>query len=108
MDKAEIEKIRTLQALMREGRRRAKEKGLAFTLKLKDLHIPDECPVLRVKMERNKGHVNTNSPTLDRIDSTLGYIPGNVRVISWRANNLKSNLTLEQLERMVAYVKGEV
>jgi hypothetical protein len=38
------------------------------------------------------------SPSLDRIDNALGYVKGNVRIISFRANALRSNATLEELQ----------
>lgn len=38
-----------------------------------------------------------NSPSLDRIDPTKGYVPGNVQVVSFLANRAKSNLSDAQL-----------
>ena len=40
---------------------------------------------------------NSFSPSLDRIDSTKGYVPGNVWVISNKANRMKSNAAAEEL-----------
>ena len=37
-------------------------------------------------------------PSLDRIDGAKGYVKGNVRVISHRANMLKNDATIEELE----------
>jgi hypothetical protein len=41
-----------------------------------------------------------NSPTIDRIDPRLGYVPGNVHVVSHRANRIKNNATLEEFEKI--------
>ena len=48
-----------------------------------------------------------NSPSLDRIRPQLGYVAGNVRVISNRANHLKSNGTISEFEAVLAYMKRE-
>lgn len=45
------------------------------------------------------------APSLDRIDSSKGYISGNVKVISKRANAIKNDATLEELLLIVEYVK---
>lgn len=46
--------------------------------------------------------------SLDRVDNNLGYIPGNIRVISRKANLLKSSLTLDVLEKLIQYIKSEI
>ena len=47
-----------------------------------------------------------NSPTLDRIVPELGYVPGNVAVISWKANRLKGNNTDPELfEKVAKYIR---
>lgn len=82
---------------------RAKKKGIVFDLKPEDIVIPDVCPVLGIKMER--GGAQWNSPSLDRFDNSKGYTPDNVRVISSRANQIKSDATAEELLRVLAYVQ---
>ena len=41
--------------------------------------------------------------SLDRADNSRGYVKGNVVVISWRANDLKSNGSADELEAVAAY-----
>jgi hypothetical protein len=54
----------------------------------------------------NEGRPQRNSPSVDRIDNTLGYTPDNVCVISHRANQLKRNASLDELKRIVAYMEA--
>lgn len=91
-----------------EARKRAKEKGLEFTIQPSDITVPDVCPVTGLTMERNRGKLDDNSYSLDRIDSNKGYIPGNVAVISSKANRIKNNFSLEELEKLLTYMKGVV
>ena len=46
-----------------------------------------------------------DSPSLDRLDSSLGYTPENVWWISYRANRLKNDSTLEELEKLVKAIR---
>jgi hypothetical protein len=72
---------------------------------MKELTIPTHCPVLGIALKHNTARRLDNSPSIDRIDSSKGYTKDNVRVISWRANKLKNNGTLEELEAVVRYMK---
>lgn len=83
---------------------RATSKGLEFNISLDDVVIPSLCPALGVKMVAN----TDTAPSLDRIDSSKGYIVGNVAVISTRANYLKGNATVEELQKVLDYMKGFV
>lgn len=78
---------------------RAKTNGIAFDLTTADITVPDECPVLGIKLvTTNQGQgYHVNSPSLDRIVPELGYTSGNVRVISARANLLKNDATAHEL-----------
>lgn len=76
---------------------RSKRNNFAFNLEKSDIIIPKLCPILRIPLFINDNHIGDNSPTLDRIKPELGYVKGNVMVISNRANVLKSDATLDEL-----------
>ena len=83
--------------ILGEARRRAREQGIPCELTKEDVVIPQICPVLGLVLQVNVGRAKDNSPSLDRLVPALGYIRGNVRVISFRANTLKSNATAAEL-----------
>lgn len=76
----------------------AKERGFEFNLTPEDIFIPEYCPFLGVKIETdyNKNN-NDNYYSIDRIDSSMGYIKGNVQIISRLANAMKNSATKDQL-----------
>lgn len=90
---------------------RAKQYGIEFTITRDDITIPSHCPVLGIELffkeaSDSKKVKNPNAPSLDRIDSTKGYVPGNVIVVSWRANFLKNDSTTEELIKLANYYAG--
>jgi hypothetical protein len=89
------------QYLLKICRQRASRAGLEFALNRDDIVIPVACPLLGVPLRLNFGTVGPDSPSIDRLDSTCGYVPGNVWVISHRANTLKGDATVEELEMLV-------
>lgn len=86
--------------------RRAKELGLDCNITVDDIQWPTHCPRYGVKLDYNvtRGRKD-NSPSLDRIDNTKGYVKGNVEIICWRANRHKSDATLDELRRQVQYLE---
>jgi hypothetical protein len=106
-------KQRKRNRLVDDGRRelwggariRAKSKGIPFTITIDDIVIPEVCPVLGIKLEHGVGYVCDNSPTLDRIIPELGYVVGNIQVISHRANTIKNNASLEDMIKVVEHMK---
>jgi repressor of nif and glnA expression len=52
------------------------------------------------------GYQTHNSPTLDRICNGRGYVKGNVRVISWRANSLKRDANIEEIRSILKYMEN--
>lgn len=89
------------------ARTRSRQKGTEFTIAKEDVIIPDICPILDIPLTKGDGYL-PNSMSLDRVDNTKGYIPGNVRVISRKANLMKSSLTLDVLEKLIKYIKNEI
>jgi hypothetical protein len=104
--KASWARLALEKRLFRSAKGRAAEKGVPFTIALSDIHVPARCPVLGVAFERGAGSPQANSPSLDRIDPAKGYVPGNVQVISHRANTLKNNATLEEIEALYLHMKS--
>lgn len=92
------------KAILIQAKSRAKERGLEFSLTLEDIKIPEVCPILGIPLQQGGGRF-WNSPSLDRIDSSKGYLKENVHVISGRANILKRDGTLEELTKLVNYLK---
>lgn len=93
--------------LLQSAKGRARKKGLAFSLTEQDVVIPLVCPVLGIPLKRaSKQH--DGSPTIDRLNVAIGYVPGNVRVISQRANRIKNDATAAELAAVLAYVRGKL
>jgi len=84
---------------------RAKRKGLPFTIDKEDVRIPEFCPILGIKLERGDKKFHDNSPSLDQIIPNKGYTKDNVMVISFRANRLKGDGSIEELEKVLAFLK---
>lgn len=89
--------------LLKAAKKRAKEHNVAFGLTLADINVPALCPVLGVPIVVSRGRCSPTSPSLDRIDPTLGYVPGNVIVVSHRANTIKSDATVTELGRVYRF-----
>ena len=91
------------------AKKRATKNGLEFSLKSEQLYRPTHCPVFGVELDYSGlSHRADNAASLDRIDSSAGYVPENSRIISWGANRKKRNLTLAELDAISAYVRGGI
>lgn len=97
-------KVNPVKPLFSRAKARAKDLNLEFTIEETDIHIPEICPVFKVPFTFSNKQ-NQFSPSLDRIDSSKGYIKGNVQVISHLANTMKSNATKEQLLQFSEWVQ---
>lgn len=85
--------------MFQRAKRRALKKGLEFNIELSDIVIPDRCPILGITLNMNSGRSGAykNSPSLDRIDNTKGYVKGNIQVLSQEANAMKHSASSEEL-----------
>lgn len=94
-----------IKYLIRTAKNRAKYRNVEFSITEKDLSLPDKCPLLGIVLKVNADKSGYNSYSIDRIDNTKGYIAGNVWIISNRANLLKNNASLKELELLVKNLK---
>lgn len=87
-------------------RRRSIKHAVPFTLAESDLTIPTHCPVLGIPLAVGTLQDKDASPTVDRMVPALGYVPGNVAVISHRANRIKSDATPEELGKILEWIQA--
>lgn len=91
--------------LLSEARKRAKKRGLTFNVELDDIVVPENCPLLGIPLRAAKGLATPNSPSLDRILNNLGYIKGNVIVVSMLANACKNQLCADDIIKVGTNLK---
>lgn len=101
-----------LKAHLNAIRCRAKANNLPFNLTVEDLAIPEVCPVLNIPIHQSWGSVNVeankdNCPSVDRVIPSLGYVKHNVRIISARANRIKTDSTPQEIKLVYEYTMRE-
>ena len=69
--------------------------------------IPEFCPVLGVKLESGTKKYHDASPSLDRMIPSKGYVPGNVVVMSFRANRIKGDASREELQTVIDWMDAQ-
>jgi hypothetical protein len=92
-----------IKYLVKELRARAKKRGIEFSLVESDIIIPEFCPVLGLRLTFGEGSFTPNSPSVDRINNNLGYVSGNIIVVSNRANMIKGDATVYELKTVAAF-----
>ena len=99
-----------LKVLVRLAKNRAKTNGIPIDVKYMDWLATQtasvcECCGIAFRYDlRGKGsQPQEQTSTLDRINQKRGYIVGNVGIICWRCNRIKSDATILELKRLVAY-----
>lgn len=98
-----------IKYLLKNAKKRALEKNLPINITYEDIVIPNVCPVLGIPIIVGASfEERDNSPSLDRIIPELGYIKGNVKVISFKANSLKKDGYIEDFEKIIKYIKESI
>lgn len=125
---AELERLRygnnrlqyQFKYLLARSKERAKDKNLPHDIDIDYLRsiATEYCPYQGVKLrwadesaDIEFGAHSPNSPSIDRIDSSKGYVRGNVVIVSHRANSIKNNATEQELidmGRRIARLKMEM
>jgi len=98
-------KVDAARLLYKNIKSRCKRIGKEFSIELEDITIPKKCPVFGFDLKREDRQTWMCAPSVDRIDSSKGYIKGNVTVVSRRANILKRDATIGELEQLFNYYK---
>jgi hypothetical protein len=99
------------KSLLIHAKYRSRVKGHEVTIEESDIDIPIICPILGIPIFV-EGRINVragpsdNSPSLDRIDNTKGYIKGNVQVLSHKANTMKGSASPEDLIKFAKWILG--
>ena len=84
----------------------AKRRKIEFTLEITDIYllsIPITCPILGMPLHWYRGKARDNTPSIDRIDSSLGYTADNIEIISLKANRAKNDLSMAEIAKMGMY-----
>lgn len=90
--------------LLTSARFRAKARGLDFNIGSDDITIPTVCPVLGIPIILDAtSKCCPNSPSIDRVDSSQGYTPANIIVVSNRANSLKKDATVDEMIKLATF-----
>lgn len=91
-----------LKLMVKRAKSRAELKNVDFNITWEDIKYTDICPILEIPLNwgetSNEGGRNIDTPSLDRIDPKLGYIKGNVKIISTLANMMKSSANRNQIQ----------
>lgn len=98
------------EKLIAWARHRCKYRGVEFAITAGDISWPTHCPALGVELiyssQKNKTEEYWRTVTIDRVDNSKGYIPGNVFAISRRANTIKAAYSLEQISGVAEYIRS--
>ncbi len=86
------------------AKKRAKKFGIEFDLQPEDIIVYTECPITLEPLSIKTSNARTGM-SLDRINTSKGYIKGNVAVISRKGNMLKNNATLQEVSRILKYME---
>ncbi len=105
---SDLRKQDWVKYILKGARQRAKENCIPYDIEHTDIKVPAICPILGIELAFSSGGKSPNSPSLDRVIPSKGYVRGNVRIISWRANRLKMNETDPRIfEAIAAYLRQE-
>lgn len=85
--------------LLSAKKAKCKRNGIEFNIRVDDLYFPTHCPLLGLRLDYETcSHYNPNRASLDRIDPQKGYTQDNVWVVCLRANMIKSDASMEELQ----------
>lgn len=93
-----------MRAKFRAKKANAKRAGWEFEIDFGDLEFPTHCPILGIELDYFADGRAENSVSFDRINSDIGYVKGNVIIISWRANRIKNDGSAEEHQKIADFL----
>jgi len=96
------------KVILSKAKKRSKKKNLEFNLTLSDLiNIKNNtCPILGHEILYKSGIDNKRSASLDRVDPNKGYVPDNVKIVSFEGNALKNKNDIDSMIGVMQYYKN--
>lgn len=95
-------------AALKNIQERSKRRGYETDLELIDIPVvPKNCPVLGIPIYRGSLKNKDNAPSIDRLNPNLPYLKkyrDNLSFISHRANRIKSDASVDELQKIIAYM----
>lgn len=92
--------------LFNQARIRARQKGIPFDLTREwvevelDKAMQTGCPYLGIPILLDRGHADPHCPSIDQFYPGAGYTQDNCIIVSYRANSIKRDASLDELERI--------
>lgn len=90
---------------------KCRDQGIPFNITADDLMpAPLKCPVFGFKLDWYKDGRGgaDDSPSIDRLIPEEGYVPGNVKLISLKANRIKNDSDLSELRMVADWVEAQI
>lgn len=97
-----------VRRMLYSARARARDLGIPFEIIEADVEVPQVCPALGIPLRYGPGGRGPDTPSLDRVIPDLGYVPGNVQIISDFANRIKQDATVEQIEAVARWLRAQL
>lgn len=107
-----VDKLPSALRVWRSAKNGARARKIEFDISVIDVQRAwpkdNKCPVFGTDLVFEKGRNKNFSPSLDRLDASRGYVKGNIALISWRANNIKGNATVDEVQRVALWMNNAV
>jgi hypothetical protein len=103
-DLTDLERVQSASFTRKRQNNRIGKKKWEWDLVMSDIHWPKHCPVLGLELDWYSATRKENSPSYDRVDVSKGYVKGNVRIISCRANRIKNDGSAAEHQAIAEYI----
>ena len=91
---------------------RAKKQGVPFSITHQDIDDiwPKDncCPALGTPLVWAAKNFTPNSPSLDKINPQLGYVVGNIAIVSYLANSIMQNALPSEVTKVAQWFSQQV